>query len=48
MSRDALPAGSHVFCPEYSFAVINITVAEKLGYLFDPVEVRQVKTYKWH
>ncbi len=48
LERGELPEGSHVFCPEYSFAVIHITVAEKLAYLFDPLKVKQVKTYKWH
>ena len=48
LSRDKLPAGSHIFCPEYSFAVINNTVAEKLGYMYDLKNVKQAKLYKWH
>jgi len=48
LSRDNLPEGSHVFCPEYSFAVINNTVAEKLGYMYDLNNVKQAKLYKWH
>ena len=48
LSRDELPPGSHVFCPEYSFAVINNTVAEKLGYMYDLKSVKQAKLYKWH
>jgi ABC-type uncharacterized transport system substrate-binding protein len=48
LSRDKLPEGSHVFCPEYSFAVINNTVAEKLGYMYDLKNVKQAKLYKWH
>jgi ABC-type uncharacterized transport system substrate-binding protein len=48
LSRDKLPQGSHVFCPEYSFAVINNTVAEKLGYMYDLNNVKQAKLYKWH
>ncbi|RLB59357.1 MAG: hypothetical protein DRI34_02065 [Deltaproteobacteria bacterium] len=43
-----LPAGSHVFCPEYSFAVVHQAVAEKLGYLIDFSKVAQVKVYRWH
>lgn len=48
MARKQLPAGSHVFCPEYSFAAINTTVAEKLGYMYDFRDVKQIKVYKWH
>jgi ABC-type uncharacterized transport system substrate-binding protein/predicted nucleic acid-binding Zn ribbon protein len=48
LSRDRLPRGSHVFCPEYTFAVINNTVAEKLGYLYDIKSVKQAKLYTWH
>lgn len=48
LSRDKLPQGSHVFCPEYSFAVINNTVAEKLGYMYDMNDIKQAKLYKWH
>jgi ABC-type uncharacterized transport system substrate-binding protein len=48
LSRDRLPEGSHIFCPEYSFAVINNTVAEKLGYMYDLKCVKQAKLYKWH
>ena len=48
LSRDKLPEGSHIFCPEYTFAVINNTVAEKLGYIYDITTVRQAKLYKWH
>lgn len=48
LSRDKLPEGSRIFCPEYSFAVINNTVAEKLGYMYDLKNVRQAKLYKWH
>ena len=48
LSRDKLPKGSHVFCPEYSFAVINNTVAEKLGYMYDMKDIKQAKLYKWH
>jgi ABC-type uncharacterized transport system substrate-binding protein/predicted nucleic acid-binding Zn ribbon protein len=48
LSRDKLPQGSRVFCPEYSFAVINNTVAEKLGYMYDLKNVKQAKLYKWH
>ena len=48
LSRDKLPAGSHIFCPEYTFAVINNTVAEKLGYIYDITTIRQAKLYKWH
>ncbi len=46
--RHELPTGSHVFCPEYTFAAINITVAEKLGYMYDFRDTKQVKVYKWH
>lgn len=48
LSRDKLPGAGHVFCPEYSFAVINNTVAEKLGYMYDLKNVKQAKLYKWH
>ncbi len=48
LSRDRLPEGSHIFCPEYSFAVINNTVAEKLGYMYDIKNAKQAKLYKWH
>lgn len=43
-----LPEGSHVFCPEYTFAVVHQAVAEKLGYLIDFAKVAQVKVYRWH
>lgn len=46
--RHELPEGGNVFCPEYSFAAINITVAEKLGYVYDFRDTKQVKVYKWH
>jgi len=46
--RHELPTGSHVFCPEYTFAAINTTVAEKLGYMYDFRDTKQVKVYKWH
>jgi ABC-type uncharacterized transport system substrate-binding protein len=48
LSRDKLPQGSRIFCPEYSFAVINNTVAEKLGYMYDINNIQQAKLYKWH
>ncbi len=48
MRSHKLPEGSHLFCPEYSFAVVNLTRAEKLGYMIDFDKVRQVKVYKWH
>lgn len=48
MARDRLPAGSHVFCPEYSFLAIHNSVLEKLGYMLGPDEIQQAKLYKWH
>ncbi len=48
LEREALPPGRHVFCPEYSFAVLHNAALEKLGYILDPEQLRQVKLYKWH
>ncbi|MBN2494263.1 MAG: hypothetical protein JXR96_06720 [Deltaproteobacteria bacterium] len=46
--RDELPAGSNVFCPEYSFAAVHFAVVEKLGYILDHEQLRQAKIYRWH
>lgn len=46
--RGDLPKGSSVFCPEYSFAVLNNAVIEKLAYMLDPEQFVQVKLYKWN
>jgi len=48
LSRNQLPEGSHIFCPEYSFAVIHNVVMEKLDYMVNMNEVKQAKLYKWH
>jgi ABC-type uncharacterized transport system substrate-binding protein len=46
--KNELPAGAHLFCPEYTFGVLNITVAEKLGLILDPQTLIGAKFYKWH
>ncbi len=48
MLRGQLPAGGRILCPEYTFAVVHQTRAEKLGYLIDPLQTPQLKVYKWH
>lgn len=48
LSRNQLPKGSHVFCPEYSFGAIHQATAEKLGYMLGLEEIAQAKLYKWH
>ncbi len=47
MVRDELPEKGGVYCPEYSFAVLNNAIMEKLGYILGPEQLRQVKLYKW-
>jgi ABC-type uncharacterized transport system substrate-binding protein len=46
--RKELPAGSHIFCPEYTFGAIHQATAEKLGYMLGLKEIVQAKLYKWH
>ena len=46
--RGEIPGGGGIFCPEYSFAVLNNAVIEKLGYMLDPEQFRQIKLYKWN
>lgn len=43
-----LPPEGRVFCPEYSFTVVHLARAEKLGYLIDPAHTPQLKVYQWH
>ncbi len=46
--KDQLPAGGYLFCPEYTFGALHITVAEKLGLVLDPQMLIGAKFYKWH
>jgi hypothetical protein len=48
LSRDQLPQGSRIFCPEYTFGAIHQATAEKLGYMLGLKEIAQAKLYKWH
>lgn len=48
MLKSELPPGAYLFCPEYTFGVLHITVAEKLGLILDPQTLIGAKFYKWH
>ncbi|NMB77430.1 MAG: hypothetical protein GYA21_20150 [Myxococcales bacterium] len=48
MLKGELPAGANLFCPEYTFGALHITVAEKLGLVLDPQALIGAKFYKWY
>jgi len=48
MLAGKLPGTDRVFCPQVSFLTYNVTVAEKLGVMADPVLLSRAKIFKWH